>query len=178
VLGNGSMLLVQLEFDKFLWHKVGAAGFGFSLGYAEKYGKATAAGGAVTDEKTALKVLPMRLFGLYRFDYPAMKWSFPLVPYAKLGLAYTPWWVIKGSGVEYFNGQRGAGGKWGWNGSLGMMLLLDVLEPGVARDFDTDVGIKHSYLFGEYAHDVVNDFGGNGLDLSSNHWMFGLAFDY
>jgi hypothetical protein len=177
VLGNGSMLLVQMEIDRYFWNKVGSVGVGFNLGYGEKYGAATSSAG-VTEEKTALKVLPLKLLGVYRFDYAAFKWGVPLVPYAKLGLAYTPWWVIKGGGVEYFNGQRGAGGKWGWSGELGLAVLLDVLEPGLALDFDTDVGVKHSYLFAEYQHDKVPGFGGDGLDLSSNHWAFGAAFDF
>ena len=56
--------------------------------------------------------------------------------------------------------------------------MLDVLEPRLARDFDSDVGVNHSYLFAEYTHAEVNNFGGGGFNLSTRHWMFGLALDY
>jgi hypothetical protein len=80
--------------------------------------------------------------------------------------------------VEYADGKRGAGGKFGYGGTAGLSLLLDVLEPRLARDFEVDVGVKHSYLFAEFTYADVNDFWQPGLDLSSQHWMFGLAFDF
>ena len=176
---HGPMLLFQLEGERFLWQKYGAAGFGFSFGYGEKYGPAkVTTGTGTTDEKTALKVLPLRLVGVYRFDYAALHWHVPLVPYGKLGLAYTAWWAIKGSGVEDFQGKRGAGGKWGWTATGGVALMLDFLEPTLAREFRTDIGVRHTYAFAELAHDSVNNFGGDGLDLSADHWSFGLAFDF
>ncbi|MFL5318679.1 MAG: MXAN_2562 family outer membrane beta-barrel protein, partial [Myxococcaceae bacterium] len=125
-----------------------------------------------------LKVLPLRVLGIYRFDYAALHWGVPLVPYAKLGLVYDLWWATKGDGVEFVNGERAAGGKWGYSFTGGLSLLLDVLEPRLARDFDVDLGVNHSYLFAEYTYENVDDFGSGGLDLSSRHWMFGLALEY
>jgi hypothetical protein len=60
----------------------------------------------------------------------------------------------------------------------GVSLLLDVLEPRFARDFDTSLGVNHSYLFAEYTYAKVNNFGGEGFNLSDRYWMFGLALDY
>lgn len=184
--GASSMLLAEVEYDRQLFQKFGSAAVGLSAGYAEKYGAATALranqDGSLAPvealENTALKVVPLRLLGVYRFDWGALNYGVPLVPYAKAGLVYTLWWVTEGGGVEYANGQRGAGGKWGYQGSLGLSLMLDMLEPRLARDFDTDVGVNHSYLFAEYTYAQVNSFGAAGLDLSSRHWMFGLTLEY
>lgn len=177
------MLLGELEIDRELWQRIGTLSAGFSIGYAEKYAAAVVVdetGGTVPSaERAGFFVLPLRLMAIYRFDWPAQHLGIPLVPYAKLGLAYTPWWTSKGStGVEYSNGQRGAGGKWGWAGIAGVQFLLDALEPRLAKDFDTDFGINHTYLFAEYVYEDVNNFGGKGLDLSSRRWSFGLAFEF
>lgn len=186
VFGNSAMLLFETEYDRQLWQKIGTLAIGFSGGYAEKYGAAYSlqddgSGNVVkvpSTENTALKVVPLRLLGVYRFDYPALNWNIPLVPYAKAALVYELWWSSKGSGVEYTDGNRGAGGKWGYSFTGGLSLLLDVLEPRLARDFDTDMGVNHSYFFAEFTYADVNNFGGGGLDLSSRHWMFGLALEY
>lgn len=177
--GAGSMLLFELELDRQLFQAFGSFGVGLSLGYAEKYGPATAADGSTeVEERTGFKVLPIRALGVYRFDWVAREVGVPLVPYAKVGLVYTAWWVTKGSGVEFVDGERAAGGKWGYAGVAGLALLLDFFDPRLARDFDTGLGVNHSYLFAEYTHAEVNDFGGSGLDLSSRHWMFGLTLEY
>ena len=123
-------------------------------------------------------MIPLEFHAIYKFDYAAFEWSIQLVPYAKLGLNYIPWRITKGSGTEEVDGVRGSGGKWGWHATGGISFLLDVLEPRFARDFDTGVGVNHSYLFAEYTYADVNDFGNPGLNLSSRRWMFGLALDY
>ncbi|MFZ5468950.1 MAG: MXAN_2562 family outer membrane beta-barrel protein [Myxococcota bacterium] len=184
VFGAGAMLLAELEYDRQLWQEVGTIAVGFSIGYAEKFGSALVGeqnGAAVTQEvseRTGLKVLPLKLMGVYRFDYAALHWNVPVVPYGKVGLAYTPWWSVKGANVEFADGLRGAGAQWGWAAVGGISLMLDFLEPRLAKDFDSDMGVNHSYLFAEYVHQDVNDFGAGGLDLSSRHWMFGLTLEY
>lgn len=184
---DASMLLFQAEVDRFLWQKYGAAGVGFSFGYAEKYGPAqivqtpATPAGTTTTEKTALKVLPLRLLAVYRMDYGALHWGIPLVPFVKVGLAYTPWWVLKGDDVETFQGQSGSGGKWGYSLAGGLALMLDFLEPDLARNLATDTGIEHTYFMAEFINDNTPGFGSREsgeLDLSSKHWLFSLAMDF
>jgi hypothetical protein len=170
--GGNSMLLFQLEIERFLYQGIGSAGLGFSGGYAEKYGDTKTTTGETAAEKTAFKVIPLQVSALYKFDYAAFHWGVPLVPYAQLGLIYTPWWTTKGDATQL------SGGTWGYGLTAGLSFMLDVLEPRLARDFDTDVGVNHSYIFAEYSYSKVNDFGGDSLNLSSGHWMFGLALDY
>jgi len=177
--GAAPMLLAELEVDRQFFQKFGSLGAGFSIGYAEKYGHATdPATGLVSTEATALQIVPMQLLAVYRFDYMAIHWSVPIVPYVKGGLVMTPWWASKGGEVETSNGLYGAGVRWGVAGIFGAALQLDFLEPRLARDLDSTSGINHSYLFAEFHLQEVNDFGQKVLDLSSRHWMFGLALEF
>jgi hypothetical protein len=60
-----------------------------------------------------------------------------------------------------------------------LSLLLDFLDMRLARDFDTGVGVNHTYLFAEYTLQEVNKFETKGtLDLSSQHWMFGISLEF
>lgn len=180
--GTRSMLLFEVEGDRQLWQKVGSAAIGISAGYAEKYARARVAGtGVSASESTALKVLPLKLLGVYRFDWAALRHGVPVVPYLKGGLAVTPFWALKGSAVETVGGTSASGAQWGYAGVLGLSVLLDFFEPRLARDMDSTSGVNHSYFFAEYVAEEVNDFGRGGpgaLDLSSRRWMFGLMLEY
>ncbi|WP_163996834.1 MXAN_2562 family outer membrane beta-barrel protein [Pyxidicoccus caerfyrddinensis] len=176
--GDASLLLFEAELQRFFYQGIGTAGLSLSAGYGEKYAAARLSDGSKAGEQTALRVIPLGFNLFYKFDYAAFEWGIPLVPYGKLGLIYTPWWITKGSGTEVVGGNQGSGGKWGWGATAGVAFMLDVLEPRFARDFDSDLGVNHSYLFAEYIYADVNDFGGGGLNLSSRRWMFGLALDY
>lgn len=178
IFGDESLLLFEAELQRYFYQGIGTAGVGLSAGYGEKFAPARLADGSRASEQTALKVIPLGVNAFYKFDYAAFEWGIPLVPYGKLGLIYTPWWVTKGSSTESVGGTRGSGGKWGWGATGGLAFMLDVLEPRFARDFDSDLGVNHSYLFAEYTYADVNNFGGDGLNLSSRRWMFGLALDY
>lgn len=183
---NGApMLIGEIEIDKQLWQAFGTLAVAFSLGYAEKFGKATdAATGVPADESTGIRLVPMKALAVYRWDYPVAKWNVPLVPYLKTGIVMAPWWVIKGQGIEVADGVRGAGVKWGLAAVFGLALQLDFLDPRLARDFDSSAGVNHTYLFAEYAVQELSfeqgphGFGSSGLDLSSHHWMFGLSFEF
>jgi hypothetical protein len=178
VFGSEAMLLFDVELERFLYQGVGTAGLSLSAGYAEKYAQALLDDGAQAPEGTSLTVVPLRARAFYKFDYAAFHWGIPLVPYGKLGLIYMPWWTTKGGEYEIVNGRPGRGGRWGYEFVGGLAFLLDVLEPRFARDFDTNLGVNHSYLFAEYTYAKVNSFGAPGLDLSDGYWMFGLALDY
>jgi hypothetical protein len=178
IFGGANLLLFELELQRFFYQGIGTAGVSLSLGYAEKYGAALLASGAPAQERSGFHVLPIRVRGVYRFDYPAFRWGIPLVPYVKPGLVYMPWWITKGGELENLADGKAQGGKLGWEVSGGVSFLLDVLEPRLARDFDSDLGVNHSYLFAEYTYAKVNNFGGEGFNLSDSYWMFGLALDY
>ena len=74
---------------------------------------------------------------------------------------------------------RGQGVKFGIAGVLGLALQLDFIDQRLARDFDSSVGVNHTYLFAEGTLQEMNLFGGSkALDLSSAHFMFGLGFEF
>lgn len=183
IFGNKRMLLFELELDQYLYQGIGAAGLAISAGYAEIYGQARILNddGTTTPstvEATGLFMVPIRLGGVYRFDWAALNYRIPLVPYVKAGLIYAPWWVTQGGRQEVVEGRTARGGTWGYGGTLGLSFLLDILEPRLARDFDADLGVNHSYLFAEFTYANVDDFGRGGFNLSTRHFMFGLALEF
>ena len=126
----------------------------------------------------------MSLDAAYRFTTLADRYSFPLVPYAKAGLAYSLWWMENGVGnISHYTPVGGTtqlarGGTGGLYGTVGLRLLLDVFEPQAARSFDIEMGVNHSYLFAEYQMLNLTDFGNKkSIDLSDNIFAFGIAFD-
>lgn len=174
ILGEGS-----LEYQVF--QTFGSIAVGASAGYAEKYAPSIGPTGEKLAQKTGLKVIPLKAYAVYRFDWLASRFGIPLVPYGKLGLAMAYWSVSNGDSTEIANGMRGAGSKYGYFGVGGLALMLDFLDPRLARDFDSGMGVNHSYVFAEYAAQELNNFGTQAktdLDFSSRHWMFGLAFEF
>lgn len=187
MFGNFPMLMSEFEFDyQFLRpFDVGSLGFGFSWGYGEKFGKAIDAKGVVAEESAGIRLVPLKAMLVYRFDWAANKHSVPLVPFVKGGLVGEIWWAVKGNKVEVVNDVPAQGIRWGATGVLGLMLQLDILDPRLARDFDTSAGVNHSYIFAEWQINEVTNFGFNdpttgkpGLDLSSRTFMFGLGFEF
>lgn len=177
--GSEPMLLGEVEIERQFFQKFGSLAAGFSIGYTEKYGHARdTVTGEYSSEATSLQLVPMKLLAVYRWDYAAITWSVPLVPYVKGGFVLAPWWSAKGGAVETTSGFYGAGVKFGLAATFGLALQLDFLDPRLARDFDTSAGVNHSYIFAEYSIQEVNNFQTTGLDLSSRHWMFGLAFEF
>jgi len=180
VFGGGAMLLGEIEFDYQFFQKFGSLAGGLSVGYSEKFGKSI---DAVTkervDQSTGLRIVPIKALLVYRWDWAKEKFKIPLVPYLKGALVLMPWWVVNGSTVELSGISRGEGVKFGLSGVLGLALELDFLDQRLARDFDSSVGVNHTYLFAEGTIQEMNLFGtAKGIDLSSKHFMFGLAFEF
>jgi len=176
--GDNPMILFEVSGERELFQAMGTASVGLSAGYAEKVAPAQKDSGEAASESTMLRVYPLQVFGSYRFDYAAITWGIPVVPYVKLGLHYDIWSSTKGANLESTaDGGLALGGKLGWGFTGGLSLLLDVFEPRLARDFDTDAGVNHSYLFAEYHYADVNNFYSAGLNLSGRYFMFGIAFE-
>lgn len=187
---NSSMWLGEVELERQLFQRLGSLAIGLAAGYAEKYGHAIVTegptAGSSNGEAVSLKLVPMKALLVYRFDYLMTKYNVPLVPFAKAGFELAHWWTSKGTMTpEVADNVSGVGWSYGIVASIGACFLLDILDPRLARDFDTGVGINHSYLFAEFNFNEVNDFGRstsngtkNALDLSARFVMFGLAFEY
>lgn len=180
VFGGGAMLLGEIEVDYQFFQKFGSLAGGLSVGYSEKFGLSIdAATGERVDQSTGLRIVPIKALLVYRFDWAKQQFHVPLVPYAKAAFVVMPWWVVNGGSVELSGIQRGEGVKFGLAGVLGLALELDFLDNRLARDFDSSMGVNHTYLFAEGTLQEMNFGGGaRGIDLSSAHFMFGLGFEF
>jgi hypothetical protein len=185
VFGGGPMLMGEIELDYQFFQKFGSLAGGISVGYAEKFGKAIDAAslemGTPTrvDQTTGLRIIPIKALLVYRWDYAKEKWNVPLVPYVKGAFVAMPYFLLNGTDVELYGVQRGEGVKFGLAGVLGLALQMDFLDPRLARDFDSSVGVNHTYLFAEATFQEMNLFGKvTALDFSSQHFMFGLGFEF
>lgn len=130
---------------------------------------------------TSFNVIPVTLLAGYRFELMADRWKVPLVPYAKGGLAYGFWWSTNGDGKVSENsaGVKGRGGNIGWQVNTGLMLRLDFIDRGSARELDRVTGINHTYLFGEYQFSRMSAFGsGTRFDVGDDTWLVGLAMEF
>src|SRR5207244_4864091 len=73
--GDNAMLLLEGSGERQFFQAFGTAGVGLSAGYAEKFAPALLADGTLASESTGLRLVPLSLFGVYRFDYPAPVWG-------------------------------------------------------------------------------------------------------
>lgn len=184
LFGDDNALLFELEYNRQLYRGIGSFAVGAHLGYSGQRARSLTEEGERGADRTRFDVVPVRVSGVYRFDWLAHEVNVPLVPVVKAGLSYYLWWVGDGTGTavavdEGGKSFTGRGGTAGVHASLGLHLMLDWFAPGMARNFDVNAGVNHSYLFAEYMMTKVNDFGGaRSWDLSHNGFFFGIAFEF
>lgn len=181
--GTDSTLHLEMEWSMYFLQSIGKFGAGLSIGYASDTGKVkVATAGASSSEvpgETIFTTIPLRASLLYRYDYSAIHHNIPLVPVVKLGLDYVFWSVEDSDGdAASFRGVNAEGAKAGWHGALALHLLLDFIDNPASSYMDMTWGVNNSYIFVEYMYTSINDFGGDGFDLSDNIWMGGLAFEF
>jgi hypothetical protein len=184
--GTAPMLLGEIELDYQFWRPLGSFAVGLSIGYTEKFAPAVDATSLEpATESTGLRLFPIKLLAVYRFDWLAQRHSIPIVPYVKGGFVAEPFWITKGGKTETADGMEGTGVRWGVAATVGLALQIDFLDPRLARDFDTSAGVNHTYLFAEWAITEVNNFGAtnamgkpDGFDFSSRNVMFGIAVEF
>jgi len=172
IFGSGLRLMTQFTVDVQFLKLHGSLGVGGTIGYFRATGQALAEDGTTSGDKTRLQMLPLLLQLVYRWDYAAQRWKFPLVPYIRFGVVCAVWWVENGSGntAELSPGNKARGATWGYQLNLGVAFLLDVLEPTAAKKLDMELGINHSYIFVEFVHNSINDFG------HKNSWQLGQKY--
>lgn len=181
--GNSKRYLFGLEGD---WQALriphlGSLGPGLGWGYTRATGRArlTAQPDVLSDEQTALTVMPFYLIAVLRADVLPRELHVPFVPYAKLGVGYALWWASDGGNTASLNGVQGKGVSYGYQFALGGMLLLDFLDQQTARDADNSLGINHSYLFGEWYGSELDAFGSKKrMNVGANTWVLGFAIEF
>jgi hypothetical protein len=181
--GSGSKLLTQIEFDYELFHGFGTAAVGLGLGYFQITGTAPVASGTgmLSGDTSTLKVVPLSLSAIYRFDYFLEMKKFPLVPFMKLGLDYAYWQITNGNGdiATDGSGGQGRGGTPGWHAAGGVALVLDMFDPEAARDFDSDLGVNHTAILFQYSYADISGLGtANKLHVGDANWSLGLLIQF
>jgi hypothetical protein len=180
--GEDWLWYAEMEWDVYLFQRFGKTGLAGHIGYSSVTGNVKQQGDAAATSKlgeTSFRILPLRVSGVYRYDYSAIHHGFPLVPVVKAGLDYYLWRVTDAGGKTASAGDAGgSGGRLGWHAAFALHVLLDVVDPGTAATFDMNWGVNNSYFFAEYMITRIDGFGGEGLDLSDDMWMFGLAFEF
>ena len=173
--------------DTQIYRGIGTAGVGGSFGFMQFVGK----GYFVSDgaferstDTTVFNILPLSLVAFYRFDYLVDLINLPIVPYLRGGLAYHVWWVTNGVGeisrISQGSGEDivGRGGKLGVTGTAGVSLLLNFFEPAAAASLHEAWGIRGTYIFAEIVTTQVDDFGGEGFDLSDQTYNLGMYIEF
>ena len=190
---GSTRVMTQVELDFQLFRRFGTAAIGLSVGYFRENGNNLAAppknaaedmtpnyGSPRSADKTRLSLYPVALLAVYRADQLFRRYGIPFIPYGKLGLNYTMWSVYDSNDeVVEHRGARGRGATRGWQGAVGMSLVLDFIDPGGARALDSETGVNHTHAFFELAHFDVSGLGQkNRLNVGDTTWMAGLLFEF
>jgi hypothetical protein len=180
--GDDSRYMFGFELD---WQALripylGTLGAGIGWGYTaisarNQVPQDSAVPDAVVSQESTLNIMPFYGVGVLRADVLARRYGVPLVPYAKLGLAYAFWWVNDGVGTATSDtGVKGKDISVGTHGAFGAMFLLDILEPSAALGADNDSGVNNSYVYFEWS---MSNYGGDQMNVGANTWVTGLAFE-
>jgi hypothetical protein len=181
--GSGANLLTRVEFDYQFWHRYGSLAAGLGVGYFSVTGNSPVANGTglPSGDQSQLKIIPVSLSAVYRFDYFLQERGFPLVPFAKLGLDWAYWQNTDGNGniADADSSGRGRGGTLGWHVAGGMALVLDFLDPDASHDFDQDLGVNHTALTFEFYHADISGLGqADRLHVGDTNWTLGLLLEF
>jgi hypothetical protein len=181
--------LMGAEIDWHLWDKFGSLQLGFGASYTFVTGRGVEldannqpdCDAPTPNNKVSLHMYQLRPQLTYIFN-PFAEYV-PFVPYVRGALI--------GHGYMFLGNNKGAtikpnGFRFGYQAALGMMLMLDFLEPGSVRSARGEGLFEHVYLKGELAYTKIDTFGRPGLQFSAKDvmgtdwplmWTFGLVFE-
>ncbi len=166
--------------SKSLFTRYGSLDVGFKTGYFSKSGKGLVAdpssptGFSRAGASSSFRIIPTSAVLTYRFDWPVERYKIPVAPYVRAAFERYNWWITRGTGGTV---QKGATN--GWSAAGGVALLVDRLDPQLAREFDQESGVNHTYLFFEVETAKIDDFGSSkSWDLSPKNfaWVSGMTF--
>lgn len=185
IFGSSSMTMLSGHLDYEVWQGFGTLAVGGGLGYAWIDGHALDSAGEATSDSVGFNLVPVQLSLVYRWDWAAVEYGVPFVPYVKAGLSAAMWWAtnakndIANARGSDGSGREGMGLTLGWHAGAGLHFLLDIFSDSMAAGFDSESGVNNSYLFVEFMHSQLDDFGSStSLDLSDDALSFGLAFEF
>jgi hypothetical protein len=146
--------------------RTGALEIGFRSGYFSKSGHALikdASGNLVpSSARTDFNIVPTSAGLQYRVDQLVERYRIPFAAYGRVMFERYNWWTTDPTGTWAAKGATN-----GWSATGGIAFLLDVVDPTLAREFDRDSGVNHTYLFLEITKAKIDDFGSSkSWDLS------------
>ena len=63
--------------------------------------------------------------------------------------------------------------------AVGLSLVLDIFDPGAAKQFDEEMGINHTNLFFELNHLDASGLGeSHRLHVGDTTWSAGIMFEF
>ena len=184
--GTAPRLFIGAEID---WQAMriphlGTLGPGASIGYTSASDPAQFSmehdGTFESGETTSLWILPIAAMAVLRADVLWREVGIPLVPYAKVGVAYALWRASNTLGTSSFEGVEGRGHSYGTHLALGLSLNLNPFDVYAAQNFDDALGVNGTYLFAEWTREDYNGLGfqSDPLRVGGTNWTFGLAFEF
>lgn len=160
--------------SKSLFTRYGSLDVGFKSGFFSKSGAGYLPDGTRAGTDSSFRMIPTSAVLTYRFDLPVERWKVPLAPYGRVAFERYNWWITRGDGGSVEKGATN-----GWSAAGGLALLVDMLDPQLAREFDLESGVNHTYLFFEVTTGKIDDFGSSkSWDLSPKGftWLTGMTF--
>jgi hypothetical protein len=185
--GSGNTLYFGVELDFFFFNTFGELGLAGAIGYtsdsAKSFKQDPETGMTLperSEDDTAFRLLPLSLSVVYRMTELADRTVIPLVPYAKLGLSYYIWQITKGNGdLSSVMGDEARGGTLGWQGTVGILLRAEGLDPSSAHNLQSELGVEHAGFFFELTYaDVSGLFQSNKLHVGDFTWAAGFAVEF
>ncbi len=181
-------LMPVFGFDWQFYYAAGPLGLGTQIGFFRDKAQAILANPTDEDEtirsaadSVTFSMVPLSALFSYRFELLADRYRIPLVPYGEVGPTYAFYWTRDGRGniARDDEGDRGAGGVWGFTLNAGLMLRMDFIERGTAKKLDQTTGINHTYLFGEFSLNRLDNFGaGSSISVGDVTWFAGLGIEF
>jgi len=167
VFGGAPSPMFRVHVGKAIFSRVGTLEVGIKTGFWSKAGHALDDLGNRTGDRATLSILPTSLTLTYRADFVWEQGRVPLVPYGRFALERYNWWTTKNDKWTK------TGATNGWSGTLGLILILDWMDPGLAREAESEVGIAHTGLYFDVTKSKVNDFGSKkSWDMSEKNKLF------
>jgi len=181
IFGDGQGVLVGFEVDWQVLHipHFGSLGPGVGWQFTTFTGNAPFGDGSGTSQQpTSIWVMPAYAVAVLRIDALARDFDIPLVPYAKVGVAYTLYEARDAGATSVASdGVRGSGAELGYQMQGGAMLHLNFFAPQAGLDMDAATGVNNAYLFWEWMYSDVSSFG-RGMQLGASTWMAGVAIEF
>jgi hypothetical protein len=197
-----------VSLDRFFMFPSGQLGVTGSLGFTKQYANAFQVDDAgnpqvgadgkfvrSSGDRTKFRLIPTSLGVVYRFTRLDDDFGIPVVPYGKAALSYYLWWFTDpngdisesptaacpnagapGAGCD---GDRAQGGSLGYQGTLGIAVRAERVDPGAEVSLRTEMGIEHAGFFAEVQMAKVDGFGASDkLSVGDTTWFGGINFEF